>query len=204
MYPRISAVIVTRGDVDLTDILAGLPFDDVVIWNNQIEAEDFGVYGRYHAIEQARHDVIYVQDDDCLIPAAALAERYEPGRLVANMPESRWRDYPDSTLVGWGAVFDRNLPERAFSRFALSSHSNGCIAWGAEGVDPRLFQRTCDVVFSALTPRTVIDAGFRHLLWAEDPARAMFKQPGHKDERDRMLELCRSVRTEPDDDRRTP
>lgn len=214
----VSAVIVTRGDVDLTEILESLPEEwERVVWDNgarevrrhrpgSFTAEfrgnehtgpllDLAVYGRYAAIHYGLcdGDVIFIQDDDCIVDAAAIAAAYEPGRLVANMPTGRWPDYLDSALVGWGAIFDRNLPGQAFERFDV-----GHPAWGdAE------FYRTCDVVFSALTPRTVIDVGFRHLPWAEDPGRAMFLQPGHKTERDRMLDICRRVRMGRDDDRRT-
>jgi hypothetical protein len=165
----------------------------VVVWDNSVE-QDLGVYGRYQAIERCARPVIYVQDDDCLVDDAAIAlllAAYEPGMIVANMPESRWDDYPDSCLVGWGAVFDRDLPDQAFIRFGASD------AAGADeflGMPDDFFHRTCDVVFTTLTPHRKIDAGFFHLPWAEDPERAMFLQPGHREQRDRMLHLARQVR----------
>jgi hypothetical protein len=197
---NVSAVIVTRGDVDLSEILDSLPraWEKVVYDNSR--RQDLAVYGRYAAIAECEHDRIFVQDDDCIIDAA-VAAAYEPGRLVANMPVGRWPDYPDSTLVGWGAIFDRDLPQQAFERLQRPSPTLLPAPLGLLEHFP-FFQRACDVVFSALTPRTIVDVGFRHLPWAEDPARAMFLQPGHKAERDRMLELCRQVRTWPDDDRR--
>lgn len=192
---QVSAVVPTRGDVDLTRIVESLQgFGEIIIWNNAVE-RNLAVYARYAAIERATRAVIYTQDDDCLIDADAIVAAYEPDRLVANMPRSRWDDYPDSTLVGWGAVFDSDLANAAFDRFEMAYPAEGCSA------DPT-WLRTCDVVFSALTPRTVIDVGFGHLPWAEDPARAMFKQRGHKEERDRMLDLCRQIRNWDDDDRR--
>lgn len=216
----VSAVLVTRGDVGLNTILNTLgacpSIREVIVYNNEGQIEryadgglfidggtvylshpDLAVYGRYRGIESAHHPVIYVQDDDCLIDAEAIIARYEAGRLVANMPQSRWADYPDSTMVGWGAVFDRDLPQRAWDKF---NRANVRTADGSD-IHP-VFLRTADVVFSALVPRTVIDVGFQHLPWAEDPARAMFKQPGHKAERDWILDLCRQLRVLPDDDRR--
>jgi hypothetical protein len=184
----ISAVIVTRGDVDLTEILptihdAGIT--DIVIWNNQLE-NDMGVYGRYAALDQARNDLVYVQDDDCLIDVARLvrvADRYDLDRtIVANMPASRWPEYPDSCLVGWGALFRRQLPQQAFARYRPL-------------LDSRLFQRTCDVVFTTLTPHVKIDIGVVHLpcayaenrMWSSDPHK-------HNRERAAVLEEARKVR----------
>ncbi len=200
----VSAVIVTRGDVDLTESLALLDrFDEVVIWNNTLE-EDLAVYGRYAGIEQARNDVVFTLDDDCLVSHEAqdiLLAAYQPGVIIANMPEGRWDDYPDSCLVGWGAVFDRDLPRHAFDelhRDALVRQTDIRIAsrtipageWCSHYF--RGFNRECDVVFTTLTPHTKIDAGFTHQPWAEDPARAMFLSP--RPDRARMLELARKVR----------
>ena len=197
---KVSAVIPTRGDVDLSEILDSLPFDDIIVWDNSGRPQDLGVYGRYAAIAEAKHAHIYTQDDDCLVDAVAVVAAYEAGRLVANMPAGRWPDYPDSALVGWGAIFHRDLPTRAFDRFHLLDLDEE--DWQFVYADDGCFSRECDGVFTALTPRTIIDVGFQHLPWAEDPARALFKQPGHAAKRARMLDLARRVRGDIDDDRR--
>jgi hypothetical protein len=49
--------------------------------------------------------------------------------------------------------------------------------------------QTCDVVFTALTPRALVDVPYENLPWAEDPDR-MYRQPGHQAERGKMLELA--------------
>lgn len=224
---EVTAIIVTRGDVDLTPILADLApvgFHEILVWDNSGKLEipvdvpgpwrivkaaaDIAVYGRYLAIEETASDVIYVQDDDCLCPAATLLEWYEPGKLVANMPESRWADYPDSCLVGWGAVFDRGLPFAAFEKIGFEQGSSPYIEdeWTdfahhtfdgptVKFPEPGPLRRECDVVFTTLTfPRKIVDLGFEHLPWAEDPERAMFLRPWRAAERDRMYELARKVR----------
>jgi hypothetical protein len=201
--PPITGIVVTRGDVDLSEILESLEsLDQVIVWENGYGARelvdgrlmpsyegrmsDVAVYGRYLAIEWAAHDLIYVQDDDCIVPVeGVIATALQPGfdltrTIVANMPESRWRDYPDSCLVGWGSVFHRDLPGAAFRRFSPDNIP--------------AFYRECDVVFTVLTPSVKVDAGFRHLPWAEDPARAMFKRPDRAPERARVYELARAVR----------
>jgi hypothetical protein len=194
---RVSAVIVTRGDVNLDRIIEGPwpePFTEIVVWDNSVET-DMKVYGRYAAIKKASHPVIYVQDDDCILPLQSLqtlVDAYEPGRLVANMPRSRWEGYPDSSLLGWGAIFDAHLPRESFGKLPHLFVREDDREW---------FHLTCDVAFSALSRRTVIDVPFVHLPWAEGPDRMFTGRPTHSEERERMLELCRSVRGE-DDDRR--
>lgn len=181
---QVSAVIPTRGDVDLTEIRARLPFDDVVVYDNSVEA-DVSVFGRYAALERCHHPVVYVQDDDCLIDPDAIAvllAAYRPGEIMCNMPESRWEDYPDSCLVGWGAVFDRWLPHEAFYRYARRF-----------SIVDREFMDTCDVVFTTLTPHRKLDLGFAHLPWAETAGR-MFKQPEHIPTRTRTLQRAREIR----------
>jgi hypothetical protein len=218
--PRhVSAVIVTRGDVDLNPIMDSLRpvgFREIVVWSNArpyyarphtepgdrilVAATDLAVYGRYAAIERCRSDFVFVQDDDCLVDAAAVLDAadglYDPTTtILANMPASRWPDYPDSCLVGWGAVFHRDLPPLAWGRFASPTGDFPSDAfWKAIGEQPEPFRRECDVVFTTLTPHVKIDVGFQHLPWAEDPERAMFLRPWRQAERDQMYALARQAR----------
>jgi len=223
---NVSAIIVTRGNVGLGQILESLPIEwERVIWNNGakrvsygypeggfVDVDDVSVYGRYAAIKYATHDLIYVQDDDCVVSdPRAIAARWgvadreeiwdvgpgEPwGGIVCNMPASRWTDYTDSCLVGWGAVFHRAAPKRAFNALAAHLYREREDAEGDPWLNPVFvehFHRTSDIVFTTLTPHIKVDLGFEHLPWAELPDR-MFKQPNHKAERDQMLELARAVR----------
>lgn len=185
----VSAVIPTRGDVDVLEVVESLAeCAEVIIWDNSVEAYDARVFGRYEAIARASMKVIYTQDDDCITNAKSLCHYYEPDLLTVNMPVSRWDDYPDSALVGWGAIFDRELPAQAFKRFDDYDFGERPHEWPTG-----FFARTCDVVFSTLTPTIKLDLGFRHLPWAETAGR-MFKTPGHKEERDAMLALAREVK----------
>jgi len=120
----VTAVIVTRGDCDLEPILDSLIFDKVCIWNNRV-AIDYGAYGRYVAIRDHLHtDVVYTQDDDCIVKPDdqwRLLDAYEPGTLTAVMPPERI-DYRDTVLIGWGAIFDRSMPDAAFARWQAAGH----------------------------------------------------------------------------------
>jgi SAM-dependent methyltransferase len=181
----VSAVLVTRGNVDMAPIIASLPFDDIVIWDNSSRGEDLSVYGRYAAIAEAKNDVIYVQDDDCIISHLPdLIAEYRPGLVVANMPVDHLagkETYDDVVLVGWGALFQRDLPFAAFEEYAARYPLDD------------LFRRQCDLVFTALTRHRRFDFGFEHLehAYAEQ---AMYRQPGNYDELDEALARAREIR----------
>ena len=182
---RVSAVLVTRGNVDLTEILtsftdAGLA--EFIVWDNSRRPRDMAVFGRYEAIGEADGEVIYVQDDDCVLSRdqiRGVIAGYEPGAVTCNMTDRFRENYPDAALVGFGAVFDRDLPRRAFARFAVGRSS-------------MLFLRTCDLVFTALTPRRFVDVGHRNLPWATDPDR-MYRSAPLLAERKRMMEALREI-----------
>jgi hypothetical protein len=171
---------------------------------------DRSVYARYACIEYAQHGLILTQDDDVIVsdPQAIVAayeqacisqwfrEAGRPGwtqglrvghldGLVANMPqEFRHDGYTDSCLVGFGACFHRDAPGKAFEKYNASGR------WG----EPReMYLRTCDVVFTTLTPRVLVDVPKENLPYATDASR-MYRQPDHVGERTRMLELARKVR----------
>jgi hypothetical protein len=133
----VTAVIVTRGDCDIEPILASLIFDKVCIWNNEV-ALDLGAYGRYQAIEEFVHtDVVYVQDDDCVISKEdqlRLVDEYEPGILTALMPPER-TDYRDTVLIGWGSIFDRSMPAAAFQKWVAAGHETESREFRIVGAD---------------------------------------------------------------------
>ena len=169
------------------------------------DVPDLSVYARYAAIEYASHDLILTQDDDVIVsdPQAivdAFPKVYDgitdqmrwprpedlaiSSPVVANMPqEFRHEGYTDSCLVGFGACFHRDAPKRAWDRMYPS---------GFTKTDP-WFERTCDVVFTTLTPRVLVDIPKTDREMASDSNR-MWRQPGHLDERTRMLNLVRQVR----------
>lgn len=219
---NVSAIIVTRGDVDLDDVVCSFsPEWEVILWDNgaknvtrwttsesceDFPCEDLSVYGRYAAINYASHDLIYVQDDDVLhtpessreiirawinaSPSITVSLRdtnvnVPYNGVVCNMPE-RFRHgfYQEHALVGFGACFHRDLPRKAFRRW-----------WEAtpHDISREEYQRTCDIVFTALTPRVLVDVPYQGLPWESTPKR-MWMQPTHQAERQRMLELVLKVR----------
>lgn len=144
----VSCVIPTRGNVDLAPILDGLPFEDVVVYDNS-KRDDRGIFARYAAIREAKNPVIVTQDDDVLVTCwHELLAAYEPGVLTVNYSEP-W----DIPWVACGAVFDCDLPGRAFGRY-LAAHP----------FDHLFTHRICDAVFALLTGDVrVIDHGHQDL-----------------------------------------
>lgn len=245
---NVSAIIVTRGDVDLQPIIASLPERwEIIVWDNsgkvtecwgrpagahrliaggeiiqgvkQAPIPNLSVYGRYAAIEYATWDVIYIQDDDVIVadpdllvhqwltgadydktPSLKKIDKYkqkythDESVVVCNMPpEFRHDFYVGHALVGFGACFWRDLPKQVFDRFAN-------YVWDGEEDSARLpdtevFNRTCDIVFTALSNRVLVDIPISHMPYASDPNR-MWKQSTHVGERKKMLELALRVRDE--------
>jgi hypothetical protein len=180
--------IVTRGDVDLGEIEAALePLGwPTIVYDNSKEI-DYAVAGRYAAVNWADTDLVYVQDDDCVLEADAvrtILAAWTPGAIAANMPAAFRHDfYTDHCLVGFGAVFERE--------FAESSMARAYAAWPDR--DPRALDRTCDIALTYLSPeRILVDVPYRNLEWAEAPNR-MWMQPGHVSERKRTLEWLRET-----------
>lgn len=185
-HDRVTGIVVTRGDVGSAAEESLAPLGEVVVWNNAEKDVDLSVYGRYAAIEEATNRVVLVIDDDVALPAETidlLLAAYVPGKLVAIMPPEYRARYPDSALVGFGAIFDRHLPAAAFATFRAREPL----------VDNAWFQRACDIVFSMLTPRLLVDFPFEMLPHTRAPNR-MYRQAGNTEERQRMIRLCRWIR----------
>ena len=234
----VSAVLVTRGNVDMTGILASLPaeWERIVVDNGDRSVRvfarsgslatvyrhgegDMSVYGRYYGCRFARHETIYVQDDDVIVsdPAAIVQTWYQKWAcscgatflhetegvrhygeprgehnplcslhgdspetgVVCNMPpEFRHEFYQDHALVGFGAAFHRELPGSVFNAYPIRT---------------AFFERTCDVPFTALTPRVLVDVPVTNLEWATGDDR-MYKQPEHQAERNEALRLALQIR----------
>ncbi len=174
-FDDIACVLVTRGDQDLDEIIDSLPFTEIVIWDNSKRPFNAKVLGRYLGIWETNRPVIAVQDDDCIVHCwDELRHHYEPGRIVANMPVDHRVGEPP--MLGWGALFDRDLPWGAFQRWCAAGHE----------IDD-LFVGYPETIFTALTPCTRINRGsysrpgslaHTDLPWSSAPSRS-HNQPGH-------------------------
>jgi hypothetical protein len=168
---KVSCCLVTRGNVDMTEILESVEaagIRDIVVWNNSIRA-DLGIYGRYAAISEAKHRVIVTQDDDLIVNDwQAVLDRYQPGQLFCNYP-APW----DIPWVARGAIFDREMPMHAFTRYLEHyPFDNDFTHW------------ICDAVFALLTDRVEVEdvGGSRDLPHAFEGDRISLG-PGWYDQR---------------------
>jgi hypothetical protein len=120
---NVTACLVTRGDqpLKMEEIRDSLIFENVVVWDNEVETFDAKCAGRYFAALRSSTDVVYFQDDDVLVPEEtqrALCGAYIPGMLTATWGHGENPDgYDDLPLVCGGAVVDRWVAWRALSRY---------------------------------------------------------------------------------------
>ncbi len=183
----VSAVIVTRGDVDLSEILEPLPFDDVIVWDNSTKDVDYKVYGRYVAADRlAKHKVIFFVDDDVVFSNFdALLAAYEPGQITSNMP-SPW--YERTGYDGWrcGMVGAGSLVPKGIWRDPFDLYFRHY---------PRDddFLNGCDWVNGVLSPHTRHDFGYRILDVASAPGRLWTSSEG-ANRRQTLLERATALR----------
>lgn len=186
----VTAVLVTRCAADGEEVAADLLdfFPVTYIWDNS-ELIDLGAFGRYAAIFlNSTGPVIYVQDDDCMVSDAdkqRLIDNYEPGVITALMPPER-TDYTDTVLIGWGAIFDRDLPYQAFSRWNAAGHDMCSQEFRVVGAD---------FVFPMITPWKRLDAYHQDLPRAHDTTvRTYWTWPNYASVKERYLREGRAIR----------
>ena len=143
---EVTACLVTRGDQQekIDEILEGLVFENVIVWDNSVE-EDWKCAGRYLAALRAHTRWVYFQDDDVIVPEwtqLALLERAQIGACVANWGHGGNPDgYEDIPLVGGGAVVERWLPWEAIARWARHWPMDEAFAYEADFVVGALYDR---------------------------------------------------------------
>jgi len=175
----VSAVLVTRGDVDLREIVDSIGragVRDLLVWNNSFEPIDLKVFGRYAAMADVRNELVYVQDDDAVCPVAEIIAAYAgcDAPLLVNVPagEKPW--------VAWGAVLHRGAAMLALDTYQHHySTDDDFVSWA-------------DVIVSSFTAWESIDLGHRDLPWATAPNR-MSLQPDHYPGQARVEARCLEI-----------
>lgn len=109
-------------------------FDEVII-----KTECPSIYERYIQASKARNEIVYVQDDDCIVDYNELFKQYN-GELTNAMTLKHHEHYKpmDMTLVGWGCFF----PKKALINIGKYA--------SVYGVDAHLM-READRIFTYLT-----------------------------------------------------
>lgn len=191
MIDGVSAVLVTRGDVELAPILTELHanYDDVVVWNNAEKDRDVSVFGRYCATYECQHDLVYFQDDDIVFTEheALYATWCEIDQgnetMLCNMNES-WIEaggYKDLGLLGMGGLMRRFDWERSIERYL------------AQFPPDKFFYDWCDFVVGVLTNHKKIDLGYEVRDVAHNPNR-LAKTSGNRVMKNAMIARARAIR----------
>lgn len=123
-HPKISCIVITREPILNELVLERLDlgfFDEILII-----PECPSVYKRYEAAAKAANEIIYVQDDDCMVNYQVLFKSYN-GRITNTMTLPFHEKYKDSgcTLVGWGAFFPKEMLsvfDRYIERYGVDEH----------------------------------------------------------------------------------
>ena len=178
----VTAVVVTRGNRDITPVLSSLScFGEVRVWDNS-KQRDLKVFGRYAASLWAANSVIYTQDDDAITVPEQICAEYVPGQLVCNMKPGHHDAYRGTgiALVGHGAIFDQNLVN--------------FLPYTDRYPQDNLFLRECDRVFTYLYKdrQKWLALPITDLEYASDPAVSMWMEPRHGDD---LAEIRRRLQT---------
>ncbi len=114
-----TAVLITKEASYPQEVLDSLPeFEEILVYPNCPD-----LLHRFHKASEARNELIYVQDDDCIIrDIPALLARFD-GRITNYVKRSHleWYDGTGITLLGWGAFFRKESInfERYTSRYGF-------------------------------------------------------------------------------------
>jgi len=192
---QVTLVLVTMGDVDLAQITDHAPPEfEIVTWDNSRRI-DYKVFGRYMGALEATRPVVAFIDDDCYLTRdqwGELLAAYEPGVVTGNYlrHDPVWeRRYADTTLLGFGSIFDRDLPWLAFARWARHEPLDWEFMTSPGGAE---------VVFPMLSKCKSIHAGAQWLGEAGQEvfgrANRMSNQPAFLERRLAWLERARHVR----------
>jgi len=200
MIDGVSAVLVTRGDVELSPILGELHrhYEDVVVWNNYDEPRDVSVFGRYMATERCKNDLVYFQDDDIVFTKheelkAAWDRKFHwvtddgvPAHhsfMLCNM-DPAWVErggYEDVGLLGMGGLMPRYGWEYPITEY-LSYYP-----------EDKFFLDWCDFVTGVLMGHAKIDLGYEVRDVAHSGKR-LAHYPANRARKNAMIERARRLR----------
>lgn len=172
-----TAVITTRGDVDLNYVTFWLPDEwPVVVWDNSVR-DDMKVYGYFAALQEVKTEFVFTQADDAIVPAQRLLDAWtddDTDRIVLNVADG------DTPWISFGGIFHRDLPGPAIDRYVDAYGWDDVPLW-------------CEVIFTSLAPWRNVDIGKVDLPWQRNPNR-MEHQPDHYSEQARVRAKCQSLR----------
>jgi len=134
----------------IIESLTKYPFISEILIRDNSKCENIINYGRYLLAEKASNDIIYTQDDDCIVPNIdKIYERFmqEPDKVCHSGTEGYERVINDNiygsrqmAMFGWGAMFNKNWIN-VLDRYTKAYGKDFC------------FYRETDRIFSILLDR---------------------------------------------------
>jgi hypothetical protein len=179
----VTAVITTRGDVDMSPVLDSLEpvfGDRIVVWDNSEREVDMAVYGYFAALREVTTEYAYTQADDALVDAGALLRAWTPedaDRILLNVADG------DTPWISFGGLFRKDLPNDPINQYIDRYHD------GQLHDDVLLW---CEVIFCEFTTWRNVDLGKQDLPWCA-AANRMWTQPTHYSEQQRIRERAQAL-----------
>lgn len=158
---QVSACLVSRKPIDSRILKSLEGFGELILADGRL-----GPCARYDAVDLATLDIIYTQDDDCIVNIDALLAQWD-GKFVSNMKPDRVQPcWESNTLTGWGSLYRKSLVKPALDRYTRRY-----------GYDS-LYMREADRIFSGQNPHKLVCVGVEDLPNATSSDR-LGQQPDH-------------------------
>jgi hypothetical protein len=167
----------------MDEVEAALPRDWPRITYNNALMPDLMTYGRFAAVEAARTELVYLQDDDCVQrDAAGLLAMHRPGQITAVWGHGKTpAGYDDVAIFPGGAIVERDLALRSFDEYLHR--------WPMD----RDFFAYCDFIFGCVTPSVQLHMPFEIRDLARN-GRRLADQPWARESKCRVTGRARYVR----------
>ena len=153
-----------------------LPFISEILIRDNSKCKNIACYGRYWLARKAKNDIVYTQDDDCVVDVNKIYKEFlkDDSKMAAGTIQGFVDVVDDFTygskqlgLVGWGAFFKKKWIN------ILDKYTH------VYGTD-ECFYREADRIFSILLGKhhNLVKADIE-LLEDEDKSIALCEQPEH-------------------------
>ena len=142
---KVTAVLITwKRQQNIPKIVENIlqyQFIDEILIRDNSKGDNLKTWARYELAKQAKNDIIYTQDDDCVIPIDKIFNKFD-GNVITygGTPESVNNSYHKRLcLMGWGSFFKKewlNVFDKYESKYGRDY----------------LFYREADRIFTTLQP----------------------------------------------------
>ena len=124
-------------------------------------------YGKYLLIPESKNEVIYTQDDDCVVNNLTELFSYYDGEQMINQLKSSHINLYDGkdSMMGWGAIFPKHSIR--ILDYYISKYGQDRVLW-----------READRIFTSLYPHRTIVADVTDFPSANADY-ALYKEPIH-------------------------